>query len=214
MTKRIATTEERLLHSAILKGDDLALAKLYDLFGEAIINSLSRYYKAGRMDEALVFDAVNQAFLGYYRNPATFNPEKNSLQRFLEIAAERDLINILDREKKHSGKIKLPEDVELQENIWNNNMENVNSTDSDLIQKETLNAVDKELGKYFDVSVDVTLAKMVLQKIRETELYAEVLNISYLSIDQQKKQVKNHKDRIKKVLERNQLEDKLKKLIK
>ena len=81
MKPKKATDQERDLHSLIIEGDDLALSKLYELHGDSVIRSLKLWYK-GIKDEALIFQAVNEAFLGYYKNPKTYNPELNSLQRF------------------------------------------------------------------------------------------------------------------------------------
>jgi len=212
--KKKATVEEQHLHTAVLGGDDLALSKLYTLYGASVISSLKNWYgKTAQKDEALFLEAVNEAFWGYFNNPANFDPEQGTLNRFLEVAAERDLINILAREKKHSGKKELPEDVELQEKFWNSTVGNIETTDAGIIQEEVMEATDKELAKHFKTPLDISLVKLVLQKERETEVFAKALGIEYLPLEEQRAEVKKHKDRIKKVLERNQVEQKLKKLI-
>ena len=214
MKKNKATPEEKQLLSEILGGDDLALSKLYTLHGETIITSLKSWYpKVAQKDEALVLEAVNEAFWGFFNNPATFDPERNSLKRFLEVAADRDLINILNREKKHSLKKDLPEDVELQEKLWNSTVGNGNSADSEMIHDELMETAENELARYFKTEQDISLVKLILQKERETGVYVEVLGIQNLSIDEQREEVKRHKDRIKKVLQRNQVEQKINKLI-
>lgn len=214
MKKNKATPKEKLLISEMLGGDDLALSKLYTVHGDSIITSLKSWYpKVAQKDEALILEAVNEAFSGFFNNPATFNPEISSLKRFLEVAADRDLKNILNREKKHSLKKDLPEDVELHEKLWNSTVSNSGSTDSGMIHKELIEITDNELAHHFKTDRDISLAKLVLQKARETEVYAEVLGIQNLSIDNQRDEVKRHKDRIKKVLERNQVEQKINKLI-
>jgi hypothetical protein len=209
-----ANDKELELHSLIQISDDIALAKLYDLYGESIVKSLKRWFqKVASIDEALIFEAVNEAFFGYYRNPGTFDPNQNSLHRFLEIAADRDLKNILQREKKHSNKQSLPEDVELEDKFWNNIRKDRQSTDEELIWNQSLELVDKELANYFTNEVDISLAKMVLSEKRETEAFSKVLQIQNLSIAEQRKEVKRNKDRVKKVLERNQVPLKLKSLL-
>jgi len=212
--KKKATTEERRLHSAVLTGDDLALSKLYTLYGESIIERLIILYRTvAKKDEDLIFEAVNEAFWGYYNNPTNFDPEQSTLKRFLEVAAERDLKNILAKEKKHFGKRELPEDVELQEKFWNSIVGTTETTDTNIIQEEVMKATDKELANHFKTSLDITLAKLVLQKERETDVFIKALGIEGLSLEEQRVEVKRHKDRIKKVLERNQVEQNLKKLI-
>src|SRR5580698_11502086 len=104
-----ATENELELHNSIKEKDDLALSQLFELKGEEIILSLTRWYpRVAAKDKALITEAVNEAFWGYYKNPYSFDPKLYTLQRFLEIAADRDLKNILIREKKHSNKKDMP----------------------------------------------------------------------------------------------------------
>lgn len=210
-----ATIQELELHNSILSGNDLALSKLYDLQGEIVIKYLKRKFnKIARTDDSPIFEAVNQAFLDYYRNPSKYNPEIIPLQKYLEMAAKMDLLNILDRDKKHSNKTELPEDVELQEKFWNNTMGSTATTDGEIIQAEIMNGIDKELAKYFDSDEDILMAKLILAKERKTEVFAEIIRIENTNPDIQKSEVKKHKDRIKKVIERNDLEQRIKALAK
>lgn len=209
-----ATYLELELHSLIMAGDDLALAKLYDHHGESIFTALCRWYpKIAQKDKAFLLEAVNEAFWGYYKNPQTFDPDKNTLQRFLEIAAERDLINLLQREKRYFEKSNLPEDVELEEKFWNSIKRDTQATDGRIIEREIMHLIDKELSTHFLNETDITLAKMVFQGIRETDAFVEVLQIQGLKKEEQRREVKRHKDRIIKVIERNQIKSKLKSLL-
>ena len=209
-----ATLIELDHHKAVLDKDDLALSKLYDLYGDKIIRTLKRWYRTvAKRDEALIFEAVNEAFYGYFNNPSTFNPQQNTLQRFLEIAADRDLKNLLSKEKKHLLRKDLPEDVELEEKFWNSIAKSDNSADATIITDEMMQAVQQLLAIYFLTDTDILLAKMVLSKDRETELYIKVLQIEQLTIGEQRKEVKKTKDRIKKVLERNDIESRIKNLL-
>ncbi|WDF54336.1 hypothetical protein [Mucilaginibacter sp. KACC 22063] len=203
------------LHILVSNGDSLALTKLYDLCGDHIINLLSaRYPGVAKQDDAQLYDAVNQAFFGYHRNPGTFDPEKSTLQRFLEIAAERDLKNILEKEARHGKKKNLPDDVELEEKFWNSIVKEQQQPENLLIKKETINLIDLELANHFDSTTDRVLASMIIAGERETRAYAAVLQISELTAAEQQDEVKRVKDRIKKVLERKDVEDKIKQFLK
>lgn len=203
------------LHQLIMAGDDLALAKLYDQYGESIIFSLRSWYpKVAQKDLAHILEAVNEAFWGYFKNPGTFEPHKGTLKRFLEVAAERDLINLLQKENRHNGKIALPEDVELEEKLWNSITEDTQPADEGLIRQEIMELIDNELNNYFPTASDTLVAKMILQGVRETVAFAEVLQIGELGPEEQRKEVKKIKDRIIKVIERNQIVSKLKNLLK
>jgi RNA polymerase sigma-70 factor (ECF subfamily) len=200
------------LHLLIKVGNDLALAKLYDCYGGDIVSALRRWYpNLAKDDNDYFLEAVNEAFFGYYKNPYTFDPGKSTLKRFLEVAAERDLLNILEREKRHTGKENLPEDVELEEIFWNTIKRDTQSIDEKIIARETMDWIHKELANHFPLETDLVLAKMILQGVRETDAFAEALQIEKLQREEQKKEVKRHKDRIIKVMERNQVVLKIKK---
>ena len=210
-----ASKVELELHALVTNGDRLALTKLYDLCGERIINLLgARYPGVARQDDAQLYDAVNQAFFGYHRNPSTFDPERNTLQRFLEIAAERDLQNILEKEARHGKKKNLPGDVELEEKFWNSIVNEQQEPENQLIAKETIALIDSELAVHFESSEDRVMASMIISGERETKAYAAVLQINELTVEEQKNEVKRAKDRIKKVLERKEVEDKIKRFLK
>lgn len=213
MKVKKATQKELELHNSIINRNDVALLLLYDLYGAGIIRTLKSWYpKLAAKNDDSIPEAVNEAFLGYYNNPATFNSEINSLERFLEIAAERDLKNIIEKEKKQKGRVNLPEDVELQDKYWNSIIKDTTAPDQSIIHKEMMKILDKELNLHFKTNVDITLAKMVLSCERNAKLFAEVLGITELPVEQQEKEVKRHKDRIKKIIERHKLEESLKKL--
>jgi len=210
-----ASPAEVGLHALILAGDSLALSKLYDSCGERIVGLLSsRYRQTAAKDEALILAAVNEAFFGYHKNPATFDPEKGTLQRFLEVAAERDLLNLLAKEAKQGEKQNLPDDVELEVNFWNSIKKDQDGPENQMIAKETMDMVATELCVHFPSAADRALAVMVLAGERETSAYADVLQIRNLTQQEQKDEVKRVKDRIKKVLERKDVVVKIKDLLK
>jgi len=202
------------LHELLLAGDSLALPKLYDVYGENIINVLrADFSDLAQRDESLLFEAVNEAFIGYNKNPHTFDRSKNTLKNFLIMAAKRDLVNIIARNKNYQEKIKLPKDVEIEEKFRNRSQKSEYSPDEEIVLRESLQAIEIELRKYFLVDKDLELAKMIIRGEKNTEVFAVVLEIERLEKNEQQTEVKRHKDRIKKVLERNQIELKLKKLL-
>ncbi|MFL5788099.1 MAG: hypothetical protein ACJ748_08600 [Flavisolibacter sp.] len=209
-----ASEKELEQHSLIIAKNDLALSKLFDDLGEQIVSALKNWYvKVANMDEGLILEAVNEAFWGYYKNPETFNPNLNTLHRFLEIVAERDLKNILEREKKHLNKKNVPENVELADSFWNRIKRDNQSTDGNLLQQEALKEIDTELSKHFKTERDRAIAKYILSGERKTEVFSKLLNMETLDLVEQKKQVKKHKDRIKAILDRHGIEEKIKQIL-
>lgn len=210
-----ASEKEREIHQLILKGDDLALSMLYELYGESVVAKLkSLYRQIGRTDDAIIFEAVNEAFFGYYKRPMTFDPGKNTLRRFLEIAAERDLKNLLEKNKTRShGKEKLLKDVELDAKSGNRPTEEERNPEFQVIYDHSMTEIEKELRTHFNTDEDVELAKLVLSKVRETEKYASILGIDELPDKEKRTIVKKNKDRIKAVIDRKNIEEAIKKLI-
>jgi len=210
-----ASKAEIEIHFLVSSGDSLALTKLYDEYGDRIVSLLgTRYPGVARQDDAQLYDAVNQAFFGYHRNPGTFDPEKNTLQRFLEIAAERDLKNILEKEARQGKKKNLPDDVELEEKFWNSIVKEQVEPESQMIAKETIGLLDSELAVHFESAEDRIMAAMIIAGERETSAYAAVMQINELTKAEQMEHVKRAKDRIKRVLERKDVEGKIKQLLK
>lgn len=202
------------LHQLVQSGDALALVKLYDAYGENVVKVLRYdFSRLAQQDDSHILEAVNDAFLGYYNNPNSFDPTKNTLKNFLIMAAKRDMINIVARNKKYQGKIKLPMDVEVEENLWNSIKTNTQSSDEEVIRKESMNLIEKELRKYFTNERDIEIAKMIIRGERETDAFATVLQIEEFERNKKQEEVKRIKDRIKKVLDRHEIESKLKKLL-
>jgi hypothetical protein len=72
------------------------------------------------------------------------------------------------------------------------------SQETELIEKEQA----AMLANIFTNKTDQQLARMVIDQVRETVHYAQVLGMVSLPMDEQRALVKKHKDRIKKRLER------------
>lgn len=197
-----ATPDEIELHNLTLNGDEIAFSKLYSKYSEEIFNSLKMFYPAiARKDDAIIMEAVSEGFLGYYKNPSTFNAEVSTLKKFLLLACERDLINILDKEKR---KIKKMQFVEVEDDFWDRKIGSEENPETILLRKEGEQTKTSELQNVLKNEVDVELAKLIKNGERKTEMFSKVLQIENLSFAEQQKIVKQNKDRIKVTLKRNQ----------
>ncbi len=210
-----ATPEELELHLAVKNGEDTALSRLYENYGIRITGNLEfRYQTIAKKDNDFISRAVNDAFLSYYFNPNSYNPERYALYGFLKLAALRDLQNILKKEEKHSLGKNLLEDVEQWTQNGNSILKSHSSADSTILSDETMTIIRKVLEDHFHTEKDISLAIMVLSNIRETDDYSDELQIASLTVSEQSNVVKKHKDRIKKVIERNDIKNKIKNLLK
>lgn len=197
-----ATPEESELHKLIINGDEIAFSKLYSLYSEDIFVSLKNLYPGiAQKDDALIMEAVSDGFLGYYRNAKTFNPKVTALKRFLHIACERDLINILDKEARKTKKMKI---VEVGEHFWTQKESGQENPETILIQNESEQVEIDDLRSLLKSEIDIELAILIRRKERKTEMFSKILKIDTLPTSEQQKIVKQNKDRIKAILKRNQ----------
>lgn len=155
--------------------------------------------KNRRAPPELCEEAVHLALCGYLHDPATYDPERGELASYLRMAAQGDLLNLLGKEQRHQrGRVSLTA-VELSPDAG------------------------KYLGREDDPSLRLRIAeeqtaddpvrdgcdegeRRVLDLMREgerhTAAYAAALGIGHLSGEEQERQVKRVKDRLKKRLER------------
>ncbi len=202
-----ATPEEIELHNLIQSGDDLAFAKLCDKYLEPTIKKMRHFnWQIHLSDSSLIPEVVIDSFYSYLYNPDKFNPEKQTLEKFLVIDAEGDLKNAWSKRKKHRQKFTaINNEVEFDEQFGNSEIgkiRNLNTPSQIIIDKEADGILTAELKKHFDSDKDIEMANLILARERNTSVYAGVLKISHLNVEQQQQEVKRNKDRIKKVLDR------------
>jgi len=202
-----ATSDEIELHKLIQSGDDLAFAKLCDKYLEPTINKVGHFnWQMHLSDSSLITEVVIDSFYGYFYNPDKFNPEKQTLEKFLVIDAEGDLKNVWAKKKRHQQKFEvIKNEVEVEEQFGNSEGEkirNLNTPSQIMIDKEADGILNAELKKYLDSERDIEMANLILARERDTSVYAGVLEITHLNFKEQQQEVKRNKDRIKKVLDR------------
>ncbi|MCL5421199.1 MAG: hypothetical protein M1461_01815 [Nitrospirae bacterium] len=123
---------------------------------------------------------------------------------YLQMAAEGDLKNALSKISRRNTKELISDDVELTLLGGNISLRR-RFTHNDAISsedKQELKKVHSAIGTLFKGTKDLKIAEMILERERSTSAFAAVLNLQGLSIAGQKREVKQHKDRIKKRLER------------
>jgi RNA polymerase sigma-70 factor (ECF subfamily) len=91
----VPPTEEELL-AAIARGDEQALASLYDRFGRVAYGVALRILR----DHALAQDAVQDAFLGVWRTAASFDARRGNAQTWLLTLVHRRAVDVVRREAR------------------------------------------------------------------------------------------------------------------
>ena len=187
---------QREIHERLLAEDVTAPAELAESLLEPLTHRLTKKYPKLR-DPDLLCDAVSDALMSYIKRPAQFDPAKRTLIGFLVMAAEGDLRNALAKAKRRRQKEILLENVELWGAAGNNEIEAGNSEPEP--EREKLR---QALPMIFEDPKDLAMVELMMSGERATEAFAEVLKLQHLPLEQQRREVKRHKDRLKKRLER------------
>jgi hypothetical protein len=188
------------LHQRLVAGDVTASAELAELFLPIITDRLARIFP--QLDDVHMVDtAVEDALLNYIERPTQYNPEKLGLENYLVMSAKWDLVNLLDLQKK-DFLISLAEIVELMDIDMEQGIELIDPQDVDEIVSNRLSITWKNLKSLLPNPVDQRLLQLMMDGVRETIAYAEILGIRDLIIEEQKHIVKRNKDRIKKIIAR------------
>ena len=189
-------TWQREIHERLLTEDVTAPAELAEALLEPLLQRLARKYL--RLPEpALLYDAVTDALMSYIKRPAQFDPARRTLIGFLVMAADGDLRNALAKEKRRRQKEISLEVVELGAAGGNSTVDEENSKAEN--EREKLRQV---LPRIFEDPKDLAMVELIFSGERKTTAFVEVLQLRHLPVEQQRREVKRHKDRLKKRLER------------
>jgi len=189
-----------VLHSRLIAGDKLASAEVSETFFPILSKAVERRFH-NLPDPHLITVAAEEGFLGYLQQPEKFDPQKSSLIAYLYLAASRNVIDKL----RASAETFVELDSTKTEHILDKDAYN---PELKLIEEEaaqfapTSPAMQRMFAVVTD-PVDRRLVRLMMDGVRDTKEYAEVMGIQDLSFDDQQAKVKQHKDRIKTALRRN-----------
>ena len=175
--------------------DPTVLSELFTLYYENLVSKLKRQYRNTDEDEIreLAFRSIEK----FADAPQKYDPQKKTLLNYLAMDAAGDLKNNLKRKGYEKNWIVLVEDWDEHGNKL---VEEASSPD---IEAEVIRQYLSRLKELTVDSTDFTIAKMMETGVRNTEEFARVLKIEHLSKEEQRSEVKRHKDRISKHLQRN-----------
>jgi DNA-directed RNA polymerase specialized sigma24 family protein len=204
-TPVLSRESELALHLRLCAFEADAPADACRLYLDLLLNYLAA--KHPRVDPHTRQEAVDTALFAYLRKPSLYDPERGSLAGFLCLAAHGDLLNLLRTEGRHQRGRKSLSAVELDEDAGNlSGREPEPATqlqrDEEAEQARAFvqgfrDGCTPEEGRVFE---------LMLAGERANATYAEALGIAGLPIDEQAKEVKRVKDRLKKRLERGGVE--------
>jgi RNA polymerase sigma-70 factor (ECF subfamily) len=191
------------IHERLLAGDRVASAELVDAVYEPLVERLQRAFPKVR-DPALIRDAVTDALMAYIEIPGSYEPSRRDLLGYLEMAARGDLLNALARTRRRDQREIPVANVELQALDGNSSLNmSAGHHESKTADTEGVVNLQAAVDTLFPEARDRELAALVVAGERSTRRFAEVLSLTHLAPDEQRRVVKQHKDRIKKRLRRS-----------
>lgn len=190
---------ERELHQRLLDGDFVASHEVAAALLPAVVDRLKQRFR--RLDdETLLLDAAADAILNYAERPSQYDPNKLRLLSYLVMSADGDLKNALHRQQRQAQREVPRPDVELLLDARNPEQEEARPYEHPGVPE--VEEVAHKIRQAIPDPVDQQLVDLMIQGERRTAVFARVLGITELDIQQERKIVKQHKDRLKKRLAR------------
>lgn len=187
----------RRIHRRLLSGDPTAPARLARAYLEPVVDHLRARFPDVR-DRDLLWDAAADAILNYAEDPSTYDPQKRGLFGYLKMSARGDLLNALDRESRRKN-------VELDVVGGNRLQEDDEEEYASEKDPEAVARSDETMRRVYDALPDPRdhqILHLMMDQVRETRAFAEVLGIETKDEAEQRRIVKRNKDRIKKRIQR------------
>jgi RNA polymerase sigma-70 factor (ECF subfamily) len=198
MPPRLDSSRLLGLHRRLCAGDRTASEELAELILDPLVDAISCRFPY--IDEQTIWDGVVDALLDYCARPHQFDEgRKVPLDRFLRMASRRNVMNLLRgearrRAREETAHSNVSAAVELDPAAGN------------ILQQEETRELQRQqegMMKRLSDPRDQQILALRLQGERRTEAFADILGISHLPIEAQRRGVKRAKDRIDKILRRH-----------
>jgi len=189
----------QLIWKRLCQGDPVAPSDFAEFYLPRLSGWLARHYP--HVSEDLRVSAAHDAIIALIKNPLQYRPELQTLDGYLRLSASGDLKNLLRREQRHALKSIPLEAVELSGDSGKY-LGDVTSDPSRQVEEGEM--IEQVLPSVIAVltAEERVVLELMAQGERRTQVFAEALGIDGLSPADQRRRVKQLKDRLKKRLER------------
>lgn len=188
------------LHRRLLADSSLTVtSEIAEEFLPLVTRSLARAFP--NSDQHLVETAVEDALLAYFDRPEQFDPTRSSLFTYLQMRAKGYLLNSLGQQKRFEERHKVIE-LDSVETVYKLEAQNEMDAEAALIERHSQAEIIGQLREIITDPTDLQVVTLMIEGVRETRAFAEVLGITDHSAAEQAKLVKQCKDRLKKTLHR------------
>jgi len=118
MPKDLAHLSDEAVVALVVRGDQVALAELYDRYGRVAYNLAYRILR----DQQLAEDAVQEAFLTIWRTAQRFLPERAKASTWILTLVHRRAVDLVRREERRRSEpldeSYEPADTSTDESAW------------------------------------------------------------------------------------------------
>lgn len=185
--------DERGLHARLFDRDPTAPADLAERFLPPLIAWL--HHAFGAVDPLLLETIADDLILDLGERPEQYDPDRLPLTSYLHMAARGDVLNALKREQTRTRQLAPLEDVEVSASARNtvraHTSDPANAVESALGDERVEAMLERFVGR------DREVVELIVDGERRTERYVEVLGIQDQPRDEQVREVKRAKDRLK-----------------
>lgn len=186
------------LHARLVTGNDpIVTSEIAEALLPQLVSGLRRRF-ATLSDEQLIDSAAEDALLNYFTDPGQFDPTKGSLLAWLWQCARNNLLNALKKQTSYLHKEKSVE-LEVAETVYQAEAEAETALINRSMDEQTL----QQLRIIVTDPADWQFLILMMEGIRETTVFAEAAGVSDFPIEEQRKLVKQYKDRLKKTIQRH-----------
>ena len=190
-------------HLQILNEDSpTAFAQLSEIALPHLVTFLQHEFR--QIETHLQETAAIDSLLTYHAAPQKFDPDKLTLFAYLRMAARHDLLNAIDRSNRQRRPL-----LDIDEPAIQNQLITETNSDTDhLFLDQWLSdddSTNETMLHQFEATLDTTdrqLFLLMLNGVRETAPYAEIMQLELLPVSEQRREVKRAKDRLTKKLTR------------
>jgi len=189
------------LHRRLLEGDAVAPSDVASGYLEPLAQWLKRLYPG--VDESQCDTAAEDAILAYIKRPHSYDAGRAPLDRYLCMAARRDLQNLRKAEFRHQARQADWGAVELSGSMRKYLIDDRSDPAHIAELQEMVHDIIRKRPRLTPAAThglshgEVEALALVECGERRTELYAVVLGLTGLPLDEQRAQVKRVKDRLK-----------------
>ncbi|HZT42271.1 MAG TPA: hypothetical protein VFA07_08775 [Chthonomonadaceae bacterium] len=197
---RPARETEARLYLRLLAREADAPSDLADAYLGPLLDALHSHFP-DIPDLTLVDDIVENTLLRFPKEPEKYNPARSSLWTYLYMDALGDIKNALDSAKRQERKLRL---VSLDRDVAESEPDRKGELEEMMIRQEVpdylpdgveIHEVRAEVEVIISNATDLAVAELQLAGERKTEAYAKALGITNMPVDEQRRRVKQEKDK-------------------